>query len=129
VCRRKLVRDLLGPLLEAEGARVLEAGPGEAEDLLLEKILEEAGELAESRDPVEAADLLEALLAWARLRGLTLEDILAIAEEKRRERGGFTRLLVAEHCPEGGGVQALTGPGERAPAGQEGEGHRLGQRG
>jgi len=98
MCKRKLVRDRLGPLLEAEGARVREARPDEAEDLLLEKILEEARELAESRDPVEAADLLEALLAWARLRGLTLQDIEAIAREKRRERGGFTKLLVAEFC-------------------------------
>jgi len=113
VCERKLVRDRLGPLLEARGARVREAGPGEAEDLLLGKILEEAGELAESRDPVEAADLLEALLAWARLRGLTLEDLLALAEEKRRERGGFTRLLVAELCEGRGSSLNRPSPGPR----------------
>ncbi len=100
-CREKLVRDRIGEEMEASGRPVRRAEPGEVEELLLDKIVEEALELKGSRDPWEAADLLEALLSWARLRGMSLEDILRLASEKRARRGGFTRYYVALLCREG----------------------------
>jgi len=100
----KLVRDGIGREIAAGGGEARRVGPGELEEWLLAKILEEAGELARSGDPVEAADLLEALLAWARLRGLTLDDLLRIAEAKRAEKGGFEEGYIARvaGCPGGG---------------------------
>jgi len=91
----KLVRDRVAREIAGEGRPVRRLEGRELEEYLLAKIVEEARELAETGDPEEAGDLLEALLAWARLRGLTLADIERIAAAKRRERGGFDEGLAA----------------------------------
>ncbi len=65
------------------------------EGLLRAKIVEEALELAESGSVEEAADLLEALYAWLRLRGVGVEWVEEVRRAKRRLRGGFEKGYVA----------------------------------
>jgi len=92
----KLVRDGVGRELEGQGGvAVYRVSGGELEALLRAKIVEEAMELAESGSLEEVADLLEALREWLSLRGLALEDALRAADEKRRQRGGFSGGYVA----------------------------------
>lgn len=95
---RKLIRDKLEHHVPPE--RLSTAKPEELEQLLLDKILEEAQELAETGDPMEAADLLEALNEWLRLRGMTLRALQELADEKRERRGGFRKRLVLDLCNE-----------------------------
>lgn len=86
----KLVRDRVGEeLAGAGGVRVLRVGGGELEALLRAKIVEEAMELAAGGDVEEAADLLEALYEWLRVRGVDVGVVEEARLRKRRERGGF----------------------------------------
>ncbi|AEM39670.1 MazG nucleotide pyrophosphohydrolase [Pyrolobus fumarii 1A] len=101
----KLVRDKIGEELRSRGVTVWKARSNEEYvNALRAKIIEEAYELAvaESSESVleEAADLLEAIVSLLKLHGYTLEDLLARAEAKRRERGGFEKRLIAllEDC-------------------------------
>ncbi|NOZ88763.1 MAG: nucleoside triphosphate pyrophosphohydrolase [Crenarchaeota archaeon] len=97
----KLVRDRIAEKLRGQpGVHLARAGEGELEPLLRAKIVEEAMELAETGSLEEAADLLEALEAWLRLRGSSLDEARRLAAEKRRRRGGFDGGWVAvwENC-------------------------------
>ena len=86
----KLVRDRVGEeLLGRSDVRVYRVGGEEYEALLRAKIVEEALELAGSGDVGEVADLFEAVYAWLRARGVGLEEVEAVRERKRKERGGF----------------------------------------
>ena len=120
---RKLVRDQVGAEAASRGARVRRASPGELEWLLRRKVVEEAIELLESGDPEEAADVLEALEAWAGAAGHGWEMVLAARREKRARRGGFREGFVLEECRGPGGQ---SGPGlmppdrPRGPAGVTG---------
>ena len=93
---RKLIRDKLEHLVPPN--QLARARPDELERLLLDKILEEAEELAETGDPMEAVDLLEALSEWLSLHNMTLQDIQKLADKKREERGGFKKRLVLDRC-------------------------------
>ena len=87
----KLVRDGVAREVEGSGNVVVLRFSGEGlERLLRVKLVEEAMEFAESGSVEEAADVLEVLLEWLRLRGLGLEDLLRVAEGKRVRRGGFS---------------------------------------
>ena len=70
------------------------------------KLIEEAREAAEAPDaelPTELADLLEVVDAIVEAYGLTSETVRALQQERRAERGGFTkrvRLLWTSDSPE-----------------------------
>jgi predicted house-cleaning noncanonical NTP pyrophosphatase (MazG superfamily) len=53
------------------------------------KLNEEVGEYQESKDAEEIADILEVLMAIAKARGYSWQEILRIQLNKRAERGGF----------------------------------------
>jgi len=86
----KLVRDGVAEELRGRpGVRVVRVSGELLEGLLRAKIVEEAMELAESGSLEEAADLVEALEAWLRLRGLGGGELERARVEKRARRGGF----------------------------------------
>ena len=92
----KLVRDRVGEELRGRsGVVVYRISGEELERLLRAKIVEEALELAESGSVEEAADLLEALYAWLRLRGVGMERVEEVRRAKRMARGGFEKGYVA----------------------------------
>ena len=94
----KLVRDRIPEIIRADGRRpVVEVLPAERRRQgLLAKLVEEAAEAAEADEDhlaEELADVLEVVRALAAEVGLAVEDVLALAERKRAERGGFERGL------------------------------------
>ncbi len=89
---KKLIRDKL--VNKIRNGQIKIANNIEYEELLLEKILEEAKELYESKNLEEAADLYEVLITWLRLKGFTEDSLKELASRKRRELGGFTKGYV-----------------------------------
>jgi predicted house-cleaning noncanonical NTP pyrophosphatase (MazG superfamily) len=94
----KLVRDLIPEIIEAEGRApaVRQLSGEEYERALLDKLVEEVEELRDatpSERLTEAADVYEVLVTLVGLTGSTPDDLVAAADGKRRERGGFTRRL------------------------------------
>jgi predicted house-cleaning noncanonical NTP pyrophosphatase (MazG superfamily) len=94
----KLVRDLIPQIIESEGrtpsTRVLDDVGYER--ALLDKVVEEARELRYAPDGErleEMADVYEVLRAVAELRGHTMDDVVARADDKRAERGGFSARI------------------------------------
>lgn len=98
---RKLVRDKIPEIIQAGGGhpvtRVLdEAGYRQA---LLDKLAEEAAEAAQASTedlPGELADVLEVLRALTTAAGMPWEQFLALADDKRNRRGGFTGKIFLE---------------------------------
>jgi predicted house-cleaning noncanonical NTP pyrophosphatase (MazG superfamily) len=98
---RKLVRDKIPEIIQAGGGhpvtRVLDqAGYRQA---LVGRLAEEAAEAAQASTedlPGELADVLEVLRALAAATGMSWEQLLALAEDKRNRRGGFTGKIFLE---------------------------------
>jgi predicted house-cleaning noncanonical NTP pyrophosphatase (MazG superfamily) len=98
---RKLVRDKIPEIIRAGGGhpvtRVLDqAGYQQA---LVGKLAEEAAEAAKASTedlPGELADVLEVLRALAAATGMCWEQLLALADDKRNRRGGFTGKIFLE---------------------------------
>lgn len=96
---RKLVRDKIPALIRSEGrAPVVERLAGSAlRTALLDELVEEAAEAAaatEAELPEELADVLEVIGALARRLGLSMSDVVALADDKRERRGGFDHGLL-----------------------------------
>jgi predicted house-cleaning noncanonical NTP pyrophosphatase (MazG superfamily) len=68
----------------------------------LEKLLEESREVmnAKNREEVvkELADVLEVCDALLVQYGISREEISAIKEQKKRERGGFEKRIILDHA-------------------------------
>ncbi len=60
------------------------------EVLLRLKVVEEALEFAESGSVEEAADIVEALSEWLRVKGLRWSDVEEARRVKRERVGGFS---------------------------------------
>ncbi len=98
---RKLVRDRIPEIIRSEGRRPVthvldEAGYREA---LLAKLIEEAQEASRATAdglPGELADVLEVLRALTATAGMSWAQLLALADDKRSQRGGFGRKIFLE---------------------------------
>ncbi|WP_266029769.1 HNH endonuclease [Brucella intermedia] len=93
----KLVRDGIPALIEAQGRRALvkELTGVRLQRALHEKLIEEHAEMAAATDSSakceELADMLEVMFALAEQHGVGREQLLDLAEQKRRARGGFAK--------------------------------------
>ncbi len=103
----KLVRDGIPRIIEAGGGqpvtRVLDRAGYLA--ALRAKLLEEAGEAQAAPDGQsrsELADVLEVLQALAAAHGMSWEDVVAEADRKRGERGGFDQRIFLEYVEQAG---------------------------
>ncbi len=92
----KLVRDRIPEIIRADGAEpvIRTAGDAEIDSLLLAKLVEEVEEYADCREVEELADVVEVCFAAAARQGVSVEQLLALARDKRDRRGGFERGLV-----------------------------------
>lgn len=95
----KLVRDRIPEIIEASGKTCLTATLSDEAYLhmLDQKLNEELAEYQESKSMEELADLLEVIVAAAKARGCSWEQLLRIRNQKRAKRGGFEkRILLME---------------------------------
>src|SRR3989344_7204449 len=94
----KLVRDNIPEIIHDKGgsARIRYAEIGEYREKLLEKLLEEAGEFSINPSPEELADILEVVDALYENFGFSREDVAAVKERKRLERGAFKKRIILE---------------------------------
>ncbi|MFC4357446.1 hypothetical protein ACFO0N_05715 [Halobium salinum] len=98
----KLVRDHVPEIVRETGAEpeTHVADDAEFQHRLGEKLVEEAREYAESRDPEELADVLAVVGAICRASDVDREELQEIGREKARERGTFAEQLVLERVRE-----------------------------
>ncbi|RAY11284.1 phosphoribosyl-ATP pyrophosphohydrolase [Actinomadura craniellae] len=99
---RKLIRDLIPQIIEAGGHRPVTRVLGEDDyhGALLAKLVEEAAEVRDATAgglPGELADVVEVITALLPALGLTWDDLFALADRKRTERGGFTERIYLEY--------------------------------
>ena len=87
----KLVRDKIPEIIQADGetprTRVL--GEEEYQAELIRKLYEEVGEFAIARNVHELADILEVVMANAKVIGSTFEEVERVRIEKATDRGAF----------------------------------------
>ncbi len=92
----KLVRDKIPRIIKEAGKQALvrKAEQEEYQDLLRRKLLEEVDEFMESSNPEELADIIEVVAALGETSGLSFDELMEIADEKREERGAFRERIV-----------------------------------
>ena len=95
----KLVRDRIPEIIEESGKTCIVETLSEEKylEMLDAKLDEELAEYHKDQNIEELADLLEVLLAVAKARGYSAEELEKARREKATERGGFEkRLLLRE---------------------------------
>ena len=98
----KLVRDLIPAIVEQSGsvARVRPLSPEEADQVLRQKLIEEALEVfaaaGENSVLSELADVSQVLVTLAGLYDGGIHEVERLREEKLRQRGGFDDLIFLE---------------------------------
>lgn len=85
---------------EGKSPVVRSASPQEYENFLREKLLEEVNEFLESGAQEELADIMEVVFALGEMKGVDERALRNIREEKRRERGGFSKRILLEKFEE-----------------------------
>lgn len=88
----KLVRDKI-PQIIGERAIIDTLSDEEFPIFLERKLDEEVREYHESKDPEELADILEVLMALAKSKGLSFEDLIALQRDKAEKKGAFTKKI------------------------------------
>ncbi|MGQ0773085.1 MAG: hypothetical protein ACT4NY_01480 [Pseudonocardiales bacterium] len=94
--RGKLVRDRIPEIIQRAGLTpvVETASPQDYGRYVRAKLKEELEEYLSSGDVAEVADLIEVCFAAAALHGVSPDELLAIAQDKRQQRGGFDERLI-----------------------------------
>lgn len=98
---RKLMRDRIPEIIQSKGRHPVTRVLDEASyrQALLAKLIEEAQEASHATAdglPGELADVLEVLRALALAAGMSWAQLLALADDKRSQRGGFGRRIFLE---------------------------------
>lgn len=97
----KLVRDDIPNIIRSNGENPItrELNLEEYKTELEKKLREECSEVIEasSKDRVEElADVLEIIIALAKLENSSLEEVIEVAKEKRNARGAFDKRIFLE---------------------------------
>lgn len=107
----KLVRDKIPIKIESGGeeARTYEVASDDIVDLLKAKAVEEALEFSSTEqskaEAEELADLFEIIRSYADAVDSSMDEIKTIADQKRREKGGFSDGIVLISTHDHGPVQ------------------------
>jgi len=97
----KLVRDKIPDIIKNNGEKpvIQILSDIEYKKELEKKLFEEYQEVIESKEKdrlEELADMLEVISALAKLEHSSIEEILEIAEAKRKKRGAFDKKIFLE---------------------------------
>ena len=94
----KLVRDRIPELIEKEGKQSVCSVLSDEEylEFLDRKLSEELEEYLEDKSMEELADLLEVMMAVAKARGSSIEEMERIRQQKADKRGGFEKKILLE---------------------------------
>ena len=94
----KLVRDKIPELIEKEGKESVCSILSDEEylEFLDRKLSEELEEYLEDKSMEELADLLEVMMAVAKARGSSIEEVERIRQQKAAKRGGFEKKILLE---------------------------------
>lgn len=94
----KLVRDKIPELIEKEGKESVCFILSDEEylEFLDRKLSEELEEYLKDKSMEELADLLEVMMAVAKARGSSIEEIERIRQQKADKRGGFEKKILLE---------------------------------
>ncbi len=92
----KLFRDKYVGIIDADKLDTSPKTPEEKLMLILDKFQEEAIEFLESsqRDPNELADLMQVVVDWGTMNGISFDIINGLRKKKYLELGGFERFVV-----------------------------------
>ena len=87
----KLVRDRIPQIIQAQGKSCVTKmlNPEEYKHALRQKLQEELDEYLESESLEELADMLEVMMAAAKVSGHAWQEIEDIRMQKLQQRGGF----------------------------------------
>ena len=99
---QKLVRDKIPEIIEKQGKQVVCSTLSDEEYLarLDQKLSEELEEYQEDKSMEELADLLEVMMAVAKARGSSFEEVDNIRKQKAVQRGGFEKKILLEEVLE-----------------------------
>lgn len=99
---QKLVRDRIPEIIEKQGKQSVCSVLSDEEYLvrLDQKLSEELEEYLEDKSMEELADLLEVMMAVAKARGSSIEEVEAIRRQKAEKRGGFEKKIFLEEVRE-----------------------------
>lgn len=94
----KLVRDRIPEIIQAEGRECAVETMNEADyvQALLEKVVEEAQEIASAPDDqlaIEIADLYEVLDSLLAFKGIDEAHLREVQRQRREARGGFVKRI------------------------------------
>ena len=98
----KLVRDKIPEMIRNDGETPITRILSEAEfrHELIKKLKEECNEIAGSTTSIdtlrELADLIEVIRALAKLENKSLENLIALANQKLKTHGGFDERIFLE---------------------------------
>ena len=95
----KLVRDLIPKIIKENGKDCRWHkinNHSEHMSYLKLKIIEEADEFIEDPCLEEAADMLEVVKAFAKINNLNFEEVISVAQNKTKKRGGFKEGIILE---------------------------------
>ncbi len=95
---KKLVRDLIPRMMEAEGmkANITISEKGDEMYWLTEKLNEEFDELFDDVCVEEFADIVQVLIAIGSLYGINFNDVIDYTNRKHVENGGFTKFYILD---------------------------------
>ena len=98
----KLVRDRIPEIIKKTGKTCIYSVLSQEDyiTMLDQKLNEELAEYQEDKSIEELADLLEVMTAVAIARGSSIEELDAIRQKKKEERGGFEKKLLLEEVIE-----------------------------
>ena len=92
----KLVRDNIPKIIEKSGKSALidTLSDKDYEIFLERKLDEEVQEYHDSKDIEELADILEILIALAKIQGCSFSDLVNLQTKKAREKGSFSKKIL-----------------------------------
>ena len=92
----KLVRDLIPNIIQISGKTCVCSVLSDADFItqLDAKLIEELAEYQESKSIEELADLLEVIIAVAKARGSSIDEVETIRRAKAAKRGGFEKKIL-----------------------------------
>ena len=92
----KLVRDNIPHIIEKSGKHAITETLSDKDyEIFLERKLdEEVNEYHDSKDLEELADILEIIIALAKVKGCNFSDLIDLQTQKAEDKGGFLKKIL-----------------------------------